>query len=49
MSGIDYQGLEVRKGEISSIEKYLKDKLDSGLVNMFRKVTEQISEHGAPF
>lgn len=46
MSGIDYQGLEVRKGAISSIENYLKDKLDSSLINMFRKVTEQISEQG---
>ncbi|WP_432773152.1 potassium-transporting ATPase subunit KdpB [Francisella salimarina] len=46
MSGINYQSLEVRKGAISSIENYLKDKLDKGLLKMFRKVTEQISEQG---
>lgn len=32
MSGINYQSLEVRKGAISSIENYLKDKLDKGLL-----------------
>ena len=46
MSGIDYEDLEVRKGAISSIQDYLKDKLDSGLISVFKKITEQISEQG---
>jgi len=46
MSGVDYDGREIRKGAVDAIEKYISAKNGGGASNELRVIVDRISREG---